>query len=87
MKTTLGIIALAILCSGAANAQRATAVRGHVMRDGVYVAPHMRTAPNSTTTDNWSSRPNTNPYTGKSGTVDPYAVKPLPAYKPYKSPY
>lgn len=50
-----------------------THVRGYVKADGTYVAPHMRTAPNATMFDNWSSRPNVNPYTGKPGTKDPYA--------------
>lgn len=46
--------------------------RGYVTKTGAYVAPHMQTAPNATKTDNWSSRPNVNPYTGKPGKVDPY---------------
>lgn len=57
-------------------------VRGHVTKDGVYVPPHERTAPNETRADNWSSKPNVNPITGKSGTVDPDA-SPKP-YDPYK---
>ena len=47
-------------------------VRGHVRADGTYVQPHMRTAPNSTKTDNWSTRGNVNPYTGQRGTENPY---------------
>lgn len=46
-------------------------VRGYVKRDGTYVAPHHRTTPNHTQRDNWSSKPNTNPYTGKSGSREP----------------
>jgi hypothetical protein len=49
-------------------------VRGHVTKAGTYVAPSYRKAPNHTKTDNWSSKPNVNPYTGKPGTVDPYSV-------------
>jgi hypothetical protein len=49
-------------------------VSGHVTRAGTYVAPSYRTAPNSTKTDNWSSKPNVNPYNGKAGTKDPYAA-------------
>lgn len=48
-------------------------VGGYIKRDGTYVPPHMRTAPNATKTDNWSSRPNVNPYTGRRGTKNPYA--------------
>jgi len=49
-----------------------TTVRGHVRRDGTYVAPHRRTNPDSLKTNNWSSKGNRNPYTGKEGTQDPY---------------
>lgn len=50
-------------------------VRGYTTRRGTYVAPSHRTAPNSIKTDNWSSRPNVNPFTGKEGTKDPYSTK------------
>jgi hypothetical protein len=42
-------------------------VRGYVKKDGTYVAPHKKTNANGTQTDNWSSKPNMNPYTGKKG--------------------
>lgn len=42
-------------------------VRGHMKKDGKYVAPHNRTNANSTQRDNWSSKGNSNPYTGKRG--------------------
>lgn len=42
--------------------------RGYVKRDGTYVAPSRATNPNSTKIDNWSTKGNTNPYTGKQGT-------------------
>ena len=47
-------------------------VRGYVRSNGTYVAPSYRTNPNPTRVDNWSSKPNVNPYTGKTGTKDPY---------------
>jgi hypothetical protein len=46
-------------------------VKGHVKKDGTYVAPHQQTNPNSTQRDNWTSKPNSNPYTGKAGTKEP----------------
>ena len=49
-----------------------THVRGYMKRDGTYVMPHYQTAPNATKLDNWTSKPNVNPYTGKQGTKDPY---------------
>lgn len=46
-------------------------VRGHVRKDGTYVQPHQATNQNQTQRDNWSSKPNVNPYTGKPGEKDP----------------
>ena len=59
-------------------------VNGHVRRDGTYVPPHYRSSPNGTTLDNWSTRGNSNPYTGQSGTRQPVPAPytPLPTY-PY----
>lgn len=47
-------------------------VRGYYRRDGTYVRPHVRSSPNSTTLDNYSTRGNINPYTGEPGTRNPY---------------
>lgn len=47
-------------------------VDGHVRRDGTYVPPHVRSAPNSTTMDNYGTQGNVNPYTGRTGTADPF---------------
>jgi hypothetical protein len=82
MKLILSAALLLPAIATGGSAQRAVGVRGHTTRDGVYVPPYVRTAPNETRTDNWSSKPNINPYTGKAGTADPYAPKP---YKPYSS--
>ena len=49
----------------------ASHVHGYIKKDGTYVAPHNRTSPNGTQRDNWSSKGNTNPYTGKEGTREP----------------
>jgi|KBSSwiStaDraftv2_1062776.scaffolds.fasta_scaffold1390795_1 hypothetical protein len=43
-------------------------VPGHTTKSGTHVAPHVRSAPNSTKRDNWSSKGNVNPHTGKAGT-------------------
>jgi hypothetical protein len=47
-------------------------VRGYMRSDGIYVQPHYQSAPNGTRTDNFSTRGNVNPYTGKAGTQDPF---------------
>ncbi len=46
-------------------------VRGYTKKDGTHVQPHHRTTPNRTKRDNYSSLGNTNPYTGKPGTIYP----------------
>lgn len=43
-------------------------VSGHVRRNGTYVPPSHAANPNATKTDNWSTKGNVNPYTGKAGT-------------------
>ena len=46
-------------------------VEGHTTKNGTYVQPHRQTNPNNTKRDNWSSKGNVNPDTGKQGTKDP----------------
>jgi hypothetical protein len=46
-------------------------VKGYYRRDGTYVQPHMRSAPDSSYNNNWSTYPNVNPYTGQQGTREP----------------
>ena len=59
-------------------------VQGYYRRDGTYVAPHYRSSPNNTTLDNYSTRGNVNPYTGRVGTRDPYYRPPSSTYSnPY----
>lgn len=47
-------------------------VNGHTRSNGTYVAPHMRTHPDSSRLNNWSTKGNVNPYTGNAGTRSPY---------------
>ena len=63
-------LTLGITCTSA-NAQNY--VNGYVRSDGTYVQPHFRSSPNSTQYDNYSTRGNTNPYTGQRGSSNPYA--------------
>jgi len=66
-----------------AGAADAAAVRGYIKRDGTYVAPSYRSRPNSTTLDNYSTRGNVNPYTGKTGTQQPtFGYTPPRTYVP-----
>jgi len=59
------------LLAGAAEAKSSRSA-GYVKKSGTYVAPYSKTTPNKSKLDNYSSKPNVNPYTGKAGTVDPY---------------
>lgn len=49
-------------------------VKGYVRSDGAYVAPHYRSAPDNNPYNNYSTYPNTNPYTGRQGTSNPYYI-------------
>ena len=46
-------------------------VKGYFKSNGSYVAPHYRSNPDATPYNNWSTKGNINPYTGKEGYKDP----------------
>jgi hypothetical protein len=46
-------------------------VRGYTNRNGTYIQPHYRSAPDSNPNNNWSTRGNINPHTGEVGTREP----------------
>ncbi len=56
------------------NADAATRVKGYTRKSGKYVAPHYKSTSNRTKFDNYSTKGNINPYTGKKGTVNPYKI-------------
>lgn len=76
MRLGLLIAIGAALSAAPALAGKTTHVDGYVKKDGTYVAPHYKTTPNDTKLDNYGTKGNWNPYTGKEGTVDPYKVTP-----------
>ena len=45
--------------------------QGYTNRNGTYVRPHYQTNPNGTQYDNFNTRGNYNPYTGRTGTRTP----------------
>jgi len=71
MKTLIASIAFA-LCATAAHADT---VNGHFRKNGTYVESYQRSNRNNTTLDNYSTRGNVNPYTGKQGTQNPYGLE------------
>ena len=64
MKT---IIALALAAAFATPALAGQFVKGHTRSDGTYVASHYRSTPNNVQYDNYSTKGNSNPYTGERG--------------------
>lgn len=75
MKSIITIALLALSAQAVADEY----VNGYVRKDGTYVAPHVRSSPNNTQLDNYSTKGNVNPYTGQRGTeADNYAPKPTP---------
>lgn len=46
-------------------------VKGGLTKSGTYRMPSHRTSPNRSKHDNWSTKGNLNPYTGKRGTHKP----------------
>lgn len=73
----LAVIALVGMFTSSVMAQ--VHVRGHTRKDGTYVAPHYRSSPDGSKANNWSTKGNINPYTGKEGTVNPYKTTRAPA--------
>jgi len=59
------LFVLALLIAAPAYAER---VKGHYRKNGTYVESYQRSNRNSSTLDNYSTRGNVNPYTGKRGT-------------------
>ncbi len=54
----------------------ASKVKGYTKKNGTYVAPHYKSTPNKSKFDNYSTKGNVNPYTGKKGTVNPFKTTP-----------
>lgn len=56
-------------------------VKPYIKKDGTYVQEHYKTAPDNNIHNNYSTKGNINPYTGKEGTVDPYKQQKQPQKK------
>jgi hypothetical protein len=69
MKLLLSVIVL-LSCSIALSQEY---VEGYTRRDGTYVAPHYRSTPDSSLSNNWSQPGNVNPYTGAEKGYNPYS--------------
>lgn len=56
--------------AGSKGSGGSVSVRGYFKKDGTYVQPHMRSAPDGNFSNNWSTTGNINPYTGEEGKKD-----------------
>jgi hypothetical protein len=52
-----------------ANESTGYSISGYWRKDGTYVKPHIRTFPDQTNSNNYSTEGNINPKTGKEGTI------------------
>ena len=64
-------------------AYTATRVKGYYRKDGTYVRPHYRSNADGNPYNNWSTKGNVNPYTGKKG----YKTPQQSGYKNYNNNY
>ena len=67
------VLFLSLLSFSAFAEARTTRVSGYYKPSiSKYIMPHYKTTPNKTKLDNYSTKGNYNPYTGKRGTANPY---------------
>lgn len=73
MKKSLIVVACVFGLAAAmpAAAKPSHRVSSHVTKKGTYVAPHRATNPDRSRMNNYSTKGNSNPYTGKAGTKRP----------------
>ena len=67
-KHAVCILTFVLLVIGCSTAHSQVYVKGYTRKDGTYVRPHYRSAPDGKFYNNWSTKGNVNPYTGEPGT-------------------
>lgn len=55
------------MATGTGASSSKTHVSGYTTKHGIYVAPHNRSSKDRTKSNNWSTKGNVNPETGKAG--------------------
>lgn len=65
-------LTLSVMALSATSVEAAQRVNGYYRSNGTYVQPYYRSNSNSTKYDNYSTRGNYNPFTGKYGTRNPW---------------
>ncbi len=67
------LVSLIMVLGFSSFTEAAVRVKGYYKpSSGTRVESHYRTSPNKTKFDNWSTKGNINPYTGKKGTASPF---------------
>ncbi len=82
-KILIGMVFVWVTLSGVVSAD--VFVNGYTRSDGTYVQPHYRSNPDGNIYNNWSTKGNYNPYTGKLGTRNSYSGY-NPSYNPTYNP-
>lgn len=70
-RVTSLVLGLFLLGAFSTEALADTYVKGYQRKNGTYVQPHFRSSPDKSYNNNYSVRPNVNPYTGRRGTRAP----------------
>lgn len=74
--SVLGFLLLGLFISVSSVEAKTIKVKGYFKPSTMkYGAPSYRTSPNKTKFDNYSTKGNYNPYSGKKGTVNPYKYR------------
>lgn len=84
MKKLIILVCLALFALSSIAFAGQTSVRGYYKSNGTYVAPHVRTTPNSSRMDNYSYPGNYNP---NKGAITPYSTSPRQNYPSNPNPY
>ncbi len=66
-KIVILLLIMGLLLISSKQASAYVRTRGYLKKSGTYVMPHFKSNSNSFKWDNWSSKGNTNPFTGKKG--------------------
>lgn len=71
MKKSILFSILILILSFDTKAYADTWVNGYTKSNGTFVQGHYRSSPDNNIYNNWSTKGNVNPYTGKIGTKNP----------------
>ena len=85
MRTIIKVLAVLSLTLALNLEAGSTYVKGYTKKNGTVVMPHYRSSPDKTKSNNWSTKGNINPYTGKMGTKSPYNNYETNTSYPYES--